>query len=132
MMLLDTTFLIDLQREWARGHAGAAMRFMEKHSDEEFAISVISALEFLEGYEHLRDGEAFLGAFRKLEVTEHVARLGSRLRRKMRKRGETIGDFDILVAATALETGVGLVTADMDHFARIPELALLRYRSAPE
>lgn len=36
MTLLDTCFLIHLQREWTRGEAGPARRYLERPSDEEY------------------------------------------------------------------------------------------------
>lgn len=128
MMVLDTAFLIDLQREWVAGNPGPAMPFLEAHADETMAVSVVSALEFLEGYAQLRDGEEFLQPFRMLEVTHRIARTGSRLRRNLRRKGELIGDFDILIAATALDLGASLVTADIRHCTRIPNLDWIGYR----
>lgn len=37
-------------------------------------------------------------------------------------RGELIGDADILIAATALAHGLGVVTNNEDHFRRIRDL----------
>ena len=104
------------------------MKFLERHPDETMGISVISGLEFLEGYAQLREGEEFLEPFQKLDVTHRIARTGSRLRRKLRKQDQAIGDFDILIAATALDTGASLITADTRHFSRIPDLDLVEYR----
>jgi tRNA(fMet)-specific endonuclease VapC len=128
MMVLDTAFLIDLQREWVAGTTGPAMQFLDKNADETMAISVISALEFLEGYARLRDGEEFLAPFLSIDVTPRISRVGSRLRRRLRKQGQAIGDFDILIAATALDIGALLVTADARHFARIPDINVVGYR----
>jgi predicted nucleic acid-binding protein len=89
---------------------------------------VVCALEFLEGYAQLRDGEEFLSPFPQLDVTARVSRTGSRIRRQLREQGARIGDFDILIGATALDVGADLVTADPDHYARIPSLAVTGYR----
>lgn len=43
MKILDTCFLIHLQREWARKQPGPATRQLERHSGEEFGVSVITA-----------------------------------------------------------------------------------------
>ena len=129
MRVLDTAFLIDLQREWARGEAGPATRFLREHAQEECGVSVVSVLEFLEGYQSVRDGEAFLEPFVWIDVTARVARSGSRLRRDLHRAGHPIGDFDVLIAATALEAGATLVTADARHFQRVEGLCLETYRS---
>ena len=128
MKLLDTCFLIHLQREWIQKQSGPATRYLESHSGEEFGLSVISVLEFLEGYEHSADGERFLVPFPRLEVTTKVVRIGSRIRRDLRQRGEMIGDFDILIAATALDADRPLVTDNVRHFERIEGLIVEKYR----
>ena len=126
--ILDTSFLIHLQREWARGESGPARRYLQTGESEEFSISVITALEFLEGYRQLGDGERFLEPFRQLEVTEGVARVASRIRRTLRQQGEPIGDFDVLIAATGLAAGLPIVTDNTRHFERVDGLAVESYR----
>ena len=128
MKLLDTCFLIDLQREWVRQQPGSATRYLERHSSGEYGVSVITALEFLEGYPHSADGERFLAAFPQLAVTTEVARIGSRIRRILRQRGEMIGDFDVLIAATAPSAGLTVVTENARHFERIEGLTVEGYR----
>jgi tRNA(fMet)-specific endonuclease VapC len=127
MKLLDTCFLIDLQKEWIGGQPGPATDYLSARSQEEFAISVVTVLEFLEGYEQASDGERFLSPFRQLEVAGPAARIGARLRRRLRQQGELIGDFDILIAATALHADVTLVTGNSRHFGRIPDLKVESY-----
>jgi predicted nucleic acid-binding protein len=42
-------------------------------------------------------------------------------------RGTLIGSNDLWIAATALEHSLPLVTRDIDHFRRIPDLQLIGY-----
>lgn len=127
MKLLDTCFLIHLHREWTKKQPGPATRYLEQHRQEEFSISVITSLEFLEGFEQINDGQRFLSPFSSLPVSEEVTRIGSRIRRALRKRGEMIGDFDILIAATAIEAAIPIVTGNINHFNRIEELTVESY-----
>ena len=76
MKLVDTDFLIDLQREWASENAGPATAFLHANHGTALAISTVSVLEFLEGYEHPRAGERLLEAYLRLPVTDSVARRG--------------------------------------------------------
>ena len=128
MKLLDTCFLIHLHREWAKKQPGPATRYLEQQPQEEFSISVITSHEFLEGFEQINDGQRFLSPFSSLAVSEEVARIGSRIRRDLRKRGEVIGDFDILIAATAIEAAIPIVTDNINHFNRIEGLTVEIYR----
>ena len=130
MKLVDTDFLIDLEREWASASPGPAVAFLDIHQGTALAVSTVSVLEFLEGYEHPSAGERLLEAYKRLPVTESVARRGSRLRRTLRAEGQMIGDFDVLIAATALDAGVPLVTANTTHFYRVEGLTVEPYRDA--
>jgi predicted nucleic acid-binding protein len=46
------------------------------------------------------------------------------LRSALRRQGMLIPDMDLLIAATALEHDLTLVTRNLSHFSRIPELRL--------
>ena len=129
MKILDTGFLIDLQRDWVRGQSGATHRFLQGNARESCAVSAIGQLEFLDGYARMQDGEVFLEPFIKLPVTEEVARAASRLHRRLRQAGDSIGDFDTIIAATALTAGAALVTANLRHFERVADLDLIPYRT---
>ena len=128
MKLLDTCFLIDLHREFHRGKQLGPSRYLKKHGQETFALSVISLTEFLEGFEAVEDGEKFLRPFQWLSVNPAVAREASRIRRQLRLQGKLIGDFDILIAATALVGNFQLVTRDDRHFQRVRNLKVESYR----
>ncbi len=128
MKLLDTSFLIDLQRERAAGLPGVAHAYLLRPDGGEFCISTITALEFLEGYRNPVDGERFLEPFPQLDVTPDVSRAGSRIRRALRTLGQPIGDFDVLIAATALASGLPLVTDNLRHFQRVEGLTVESYR----
>lgn len=126
-MLLDTCFLIDLQREFASTREGPARQFLQQRAQQVFAISVVSATEFLEGFEDLKVGEVLLRSLDWLDITPAVAVQAARIRRQLRLAGQLIGDFDILIAATALSTQRALVTRNADHFRRVHGLDVLTY-----
>jgi predicted nucleic acid-binding protein len=46
------------------------------------------------------------------------------LRASLRRRGELIPDFDIVIAATALVYDLTLLTYNLRHFSRIPDLRI--------
>lgn len=126
-MILDSCFLINLQREFSRKQAGRATDFLKAHAGTAFFLSVISVTEFLEGFESHADGVAMLRPYRKLPLDERVAVKAAEFRRRLRLRGELIGDFDILIAATAVSADLPLVTDNLDHFSRLPEVKLVSY-----
>jgi tRNA(fMet)-specific endonuclease VapC len=48
----------------------------------------------------------------------------------LRQQGRPIGDFDVLIAATALELDVEIVTENTTHFEAVAGLTTTRYRAA--
>ena len=49
-------------------------------------------------------------------------------RRSLRHTGPPIGDFDVLIAATALDADAELTTANQHHFGRVEGLSVRGYR----
>ena len=128
-MFLDSCFLIDLQRERRADREGPARRFLARHGEARFSISVIVAMEFCEGFSDgdLWTARGFLDLFHRVPLDEQVALRASRIRRKLRETGQLLPDNDILIAATAMEGGEPLVTNNILHFKRIGALQLLDY-----
>ena len=65
----------------------------------------------------------FLGAITPFFVTYPIMRRYGELRRALRARNDLIGDVDTIIAATALERRLTVVTADED-FRRVPGLSV--------
>ena len=89
-------------------------------------ISVISVAELFAGVrgdEEERNLRQFLLAFTILPVTEKVARTGGLYRREYRQSHGT-GLADALIAATAGEFGLSLVTFNRRHFLMVSEVVV--------
>jgi tRNA(fMet)-specific endonuclease VapC len=128
-MIFDTTFMIDLEREVARGMEGPAHRFLEQHKEETLRMSVVSFGELAEGYADPSDpGLVELTApYVVIDVMRRVAVHYARVSKSLRSSGERFGDNDLWIAATALAEEESLVTRDGEHFQRIQGLAVVRY-----
>jgi len=128
-MLLDTTFLIDLQRDLAGTGRGDATRFLESHAEATPSISLITWMEFAEGYSTRREDACrlFLSRFSLLMPGPAIAWRASRISRRLRRTGSAIGDHDLWIAATAMANGLPLVTRNTRHFKRIADLKILPY-----
>jgi predicted nucleic acid-binding protein len=128
-MLIDTTFLIDLQRELAGGRMRGACRLLSSHPDAVPWISLFTWMEFAEGYPAEKEDACrlFLSRFSLILPDSAIAFRASRISRALRQSGSTIGDHDLWIAATAIERDLPLVARNPRRFRRIPDLKILGY-----
>jgi predicted nucleic acid-binding protein len=128
-MLLDTTFLIDLQRGLRRPEPNAAVRFFQARPAAKVCISLVTWLEFAEGYGTEQEDACrqFLAQFPLIVPDVPIAWRASRLSRALRADGRRIADHDLWIAATALELRRPLVTRNSRHFRAVPGLELVTY-----
>ncbi len=68
--------------------------------------------------------ENLLGAVSILSFDSRAAEGYGLLRRYLERRGEQIGQFDLLIAAHAVAQNATLVTNNIREFSRVPTLAL--------
>ena len=95
------------------------------------ALSILSYAELWEGVFHARDPkssiadlEEFVAHLAILQVTNDICRRFGEVRGKLRKTNELIGDFDLMIAVTALEHNLTLFSNNRKHFAHIKGLRL--------
>lgn len=132
---LDTSFLVDLLREQARGADGPATRWLEAESASRIAISVFVQCELeagAAGAAHPRRERerirAILAAASLVGPSEtFAARYGDTLV-QIRRASKSISTMDLLIATAALEADAPLVTGDPRHFGVVPDLTVLTYR----
>lgn len=128
---IDTTFLIDLQRERSSGgEDGAAHRFLKRSPEAELFLSTIALGEFTEGFD--RAEHPVVAAVRAghtlVAVDEQTALVYARTVRELRRRGELIGTNDLWIGCTSLRLGIPIVTVNVEHFRLIDGLGIVRYR----
>jgi predicted nucleic acid-binding protein len=128
-MILDTTVLIDLQRELRRDELGPASRLLEELGDKEVAIAFVTSMEFAEGYsaDERESCDRFLSLFRVLWPDADTAWQAARIARDLRSHGRSIGDHDAWIAGLALQHDQPVATANDRHFKRVPKLSILTY-----
>jgi predicted nucleic acid-binding protein len=59
-----------------------------------------------------------------LGVDEEVCKIFGRERGRLRKVGQLIGDFDLLIAATGMHYGLTVLTNNRQHFERVEGLQI--------
>lgn len=128
-MILETTFLVDLDREISRGSAGPAQEFLEQHADERLYITPTIAGELAAGprIDDREAWEALVAPFRILEINRDVCWEYGRACRYLRANGLLIGSNDLWIAATAVAHRAPVVTRNERHYRRVPGLTVLSY-----
>lgn len=98
-----------------------------------FTFSIITRFEILRGLK-ARNASRQMIAFDSfcknneiLELDDAVVVRAADIYSTLHKTGQLVGDADILIAATALEHNLPLVTNNQNHFNRISGLQLLNW-----
>lgn len=128
-LILETTFLIDLEREALREAPGPAHRFLDGRRETRLCLTLTTAGELASGVapEERDRWEDLLRRFRVLTITPEACWRYGRVFRYLRRNGLLIGANDLWIAATALAHDLPLVTRNEAHFGRVPELRVIRY-----
>ena len=125
--LVDTDILIDytLRRE-------PSTHVLSDLLEDGVAISILSYGELLEGIlgrQSLQEREdavtSILEIVTLINLSEEIVRMFAETRSGLRRTGRLIGDFDILIGATAVIHDLTLLTRNVRHFERIPHLRIL-------
>jgi tRNA(fMet)-specific endonuclease VapC len=124
--LLDSDWVIN-----ALAGRRRAVSPLERLSSEHIGVSVITLGEVYQQAFESTNPDAYLTTFRKfiapfrvIPVTEPIAVRFAEIRALLTRRGELISDFDMLIAATALHYHLTILTFNLRHFSRIPDLVL--------
>jgi predicted nucleic acid-binding protein len=118
-VLLDASFLIDLEREIESGRAGPAMAWLRANRslpDRPLIVSCVSVAEFLEGFEDERRGLHFILRFVPQTLGFKQARRCAEVQRRARRRGRRFGENDAWQIAFADCAGAAIVARDRRAF----------------
>ncbi len=128
LISLDTTFLIDLQREMAGTGVGPASRWLTEN-EEDCGVCAICLGELAEGLPQPDHPvlDYLLQRFVLLPVDRSVALSYGKLVRLLRSRGKLIGTNDLWIAATALAHGIPLLTRNLEELRQVPGLRVMTY-----
>lgn len=124
MYLLDSDWIIE-----ALGNRQPAVRTLEQWAGSPMYVSYVTIGEVYERaftsanpQAHLLSLRQFLSAYRLLTLTDPIMERFAEVRAYLRRHGELIPDFDLLIGATALVYGLTVLTFNVRHFGHIPEL----------
>ncbi len=134
MTHLDTSFIVDLLREQARGTIGPARARLESLAGEPVAVSVFVACELEAGaaraHRPAQERERVRALWQAVGAAWPDARFAPKygeLLASVTARGLTMATMDLLIATQAVVEGAALVTRNRRHFEVISELTLVAY-----
>ena len=124
--LVDTDWLINSLHD-----RGAALDVLEALAERGLAVSIVSLGEVYAGVVGRPNEDAnvrlinrFVGRYDLVGLSDSIMLTFSRIRRELDHQGQSLEDFDLLIAATALDTDRILITRNRRHFDRIPGLRI--------
>jgi predicted nucleic acid-binding protein len=124
--LIDTDWVI----HYLNGRDDIVRR-LDELQPEGLGVSVISLAELYEGIDYSTHPEGneqdlhdFLRGVNVLGIDEEACKIFGRERGRLRKAGQLIGDFDLLIAATGLHDGLTVLTNNRQHFERVEGLQI--------
>jgi predicted nucleic acid-binding protein len=114
--LLDSSFLIDLERETAAGEIGPARKFLPSLRGRPLVVSIVSVEELLEGAAD--EATAFASIQRFAIQGLHLAH-ARRCALMQRRAPRRLGENDAWLVATAESLNADVIGADRAAFERL-------------
>lgn len=119
MYLIDTDICI----EFLRGDKDIIKFFSDK---KDLFISIITLSELFFGVynsgnqrRHKKALHSFLGYVEVIDVSFPIAYNYGIIKSKLKKKGNFIGDFDILIGATSIVFNLPILTRNVKHYNKI-------------
>jgi len=126
--LLDTSWIIEVlagREATARQHRNL--------NPAKVGVSYISvgeiyevAFNYANPQAHLSSFRQFLAPFTMLNLNEPIMEKFAEVRAHLRRRGQMISDFDMLIGTTALHYNLTVLTYNKKHFQRIPDIKIFQ------
>ena len=129
MFLLDTDIII---YSW-KNNKNVIDNFKLYRNDPK-AISVISYGELIHGAQKSQQKNKNIAKvhrlseiFPVLNITKSIMDTYGLLIADLQKKGKSLDKFDVIIAATAITNGYCLVTNNVKHFKKIPDLKIVNW-----
>lgn len=129
---MNIRYLVDT--DWAIHYLNGQdqiLRRLEELRPEGLALSAISLAELYEGVCYSKDSEKsqtmlnnFLKGVSLISIDENTCKQFGRERGRLRVSQKVVGDFDLLIAMTARQYGLTLLTNNRRHFELVEGLVI--------
>lgn len=136
--LLDTDILSEISKAVDKGVVRQARQYLDEFG--RFTLSTVTVMEVARGYylasrlDRLQSFVDSLAINEILPFEQSTGLLAGKIDAELIRLGQPIGRADPMIAATAIEHSLELVTGNVDHFSRIRDLGyplkLSNWRSA--
>jgi predicted nucleic acid-binding protein len=128
-LILETTFLVDLERELAARKTGPAQALLQARSAEPLYITFTVAGELASGIgpNDRSRWEGFIAPFQVLGASPDVCWEYGKVFRYLEANGRLIGANDLWIAAAGLAYGKAVVTRNRKDFRKVPGLDVVGY-----
>ena len=126
-LILETSFLIDLERELVRGVEGPAQAFLGARSSTPLSITFTVAGELAVGFDRRAKWESFVRPFATLPCTQDVCWQYGQAFRFLQTNGIMVGSNDLWIAATAVSFDLPVVTRNDREYRRVPGVRVVGY-----
>lgn len=130
-MLLDTDFVIDVLDD--RPGAVAKAATLDEREDIQY-LSLVTVYELYQSVGAAQHPDALAATFEEfiehrpvLGLDERIMRTAGRTWGRLRMDGAEIGPLDTMIGATGLVHDEPVVTGNVAHFERIPDLTVETY-----
>jgi tRNA(fMet)-specific endonuclease VapC len=124
LIVADTDAVID----FFSGRAPLASAVRALIESGRLAVTAVTVFELyagITGLKRLQELEKFLDLIPVLPLSAAEGEIAGRLYTRLKSRGITIGNQDLLIAATVLALGLTLLTRNVDHFGAIEGLKII-------
>lgn len=85
---------------------------------------VLNGLLYKDAHKQLEKFERFIDLNQVIFLNVEIAKKAAEIYANLRKAGQVIGHNDVLIAATAIVYDLTLITNNLGHLSRIPDLSL--------
>jgi len=123
--LVDTDWII----EFLKGNKEVINKLSLLIKRGNLCISIISLAELYEGIyrsrgqkKHLQGLNNFVSGVIVLNIDDEICKIFGKERASLRREGNLIDNFDLLIASTCLAYDLVLITDNIKHFERIKSL----------
>lgn len=130
--LIDTDILNEILKQKHPLVVQRAAAYLQQHG--RFSLSAITRYEIMRGLKEIKATaqllrlDAFCRHATVLPIMDSTLGRASDLWATARQGGHPANDADLIIAATALESGLSLATGNTGHFAWIPGLRVEDWR----